>query len=84
LSLALVALVPPGVVTVMSTVPRVPGGAVVVMLVELLTVKLAAAEPKFTAVAPTKPVPVTVTLVAPVLCPELGVSPVTVGAGGSV
>jgi hypothetical protein len=36
-SAALVALVPPGVVTVTSTVlPSVPGGAVAVMLVGLL------------------------------------------------
>ena len=47
-----VALVPPGVVTVMSTVPAVSAGAVAVMLVALLTVKLVAAvEPNLTAVA---------------------------------
>ena len=84
LSLALVALVPPGVVTVMSTLPSVPGGAVAAIVVELSTVKVAAAVPKFTAVAPAKPVPVIITFVAPVLCPELGLSPVTVGAGGTV
>ena len=36
---ALVVLVPPGVVTVTSTVPTVPAGAVAVMVVALLTVK---------------------------------------------
>ena len=41
-SAALVAQVPPGVVTVTSTVP-VPAGAVAVMVVALLTVKLVAA-----------------------------------------
>ena len=57
-----VALVPPGVVTVMSTVPAVSAGAVAVMLVALLTVKLAAAvEPKLTAVAPVRLEPVIVT-----------------------
>ncbi len=59
------ALVPPGVVTVTSTVPAVPAGAVAVMLVALLTVKLVAAvEPNLTAVAPVKLVPVIVTVVA--------------------
>ena len=45
-SAALVALVPPGVVTVTSTVPDAPAGAVAVMVVELLTVKVAAVVPK--------------------------------------
>ena len=58
--------------TVTSTVPRA-GGAVAVMLVALLTVKLVAAVvPNLTALAPVKPVPVTVTEVPPVLGPELG------------
>ena len=42
------------------------------------------AAPKLTAVAPVKPVPVTVTDVPPVLGPEVGLTPVTVGAGGGV
>jgi hypothetical protein len=80
-SAALVALVPPGVVTVTSTVP-VPVGEVALMLVALLTVKLeAAVVPNFTALAPVKPVPVTVTVVPPVVGPELGPMPVTAGAG---
>ena len=49
-------------------------------MVELLTVKLAAAAPNFTAVEPVKLVPVIVTGVAVVLGPELGLTPVTVGA----
>ena len=49
----------------MSTVP-VPGGAVAVMLVALLTVKPVAAEaPKFTPVVPMKFVPVMLTAVPP-------------------
>ncbi len=46
----------------------------------LLTVKLVAAVvPKLTALAPVKPVPVTVTEVPPVLGPELGARLVTLG-----
>ena len=60
-SAAMVAEVPPGVVTVTSTVP-VPAGEVAVMEVALLTVNaVAAVAPNLTAVAPVKPVPVMVT-----------------------
>jgi len=53
-SAALMALVPPAVVTVTSTVP-VPGAVVAVIEVALLTVNDAAAEPpKFTFVTPVK------------------------------
>ena len=51
-----VALVPPDVVTTMSTVP-VPAGAVAVMLVSLFTVNVAAVPPNVTAEAPVKLVP---------------------------
>ena len=79
---AAVALVPPGVVTVMFTTPAAPAGAVAVIEVALLTVKLAAAvAPKLTAVAPVKLVPVSVTTVPPAVVPEVGEMPVTVGAG---
>ncbi len=79
-SAALVALVPPDVVTVRSTVPAEPAGDVAVIDVALLTVKLLAlVEPNLTAVAPVKPVPVTVTLVPPLVLPEDGEMPVTVG-----
>jgi len=74
--------VPPGAVTVTSTTPDVPAGAVAVMVVALLTVKVAALVPKLTAVAPVKLVPVSVTVVVPKLGPVLGLTPVTVGAGG--
>ena len=54
--------VPPGVVTVTSTVP-VPAGLSAVIVVSLTTVTLVAAVvPKSTAVAPVKPVPVIVTV----------------------
>ncbi len=50
-----------------------------------LTVKLAAAvAPNLTAVAPVKLVPVMTTLVPPVSGPDVGASPVTVGAGTKV
>ncbi len=39
---------------------------------------------KSTSVAPVKAVPVMVTVVPPVLGPELGLTPLTVGAGGGV
>ena len=59
--------------TVTSTVPAAPAGAVAVMEVALLTVKVVAAvAPNFTAVAPVKLVPVTVTEVPPVVGPEVG------------
>jgi hypothetical protein len=59
------ALVPPEVVTVTSTVP-IPAGEVALIWVALLTVKEPAALlPNLTAVAPEKLVPVTVTLVPP-------------------
>jgi hypothetical protein len=74
-----VALVPPGVVTVMSTVP-VPAGAVAVTEVAEFTVNVVAlVAPNFTAVAPEKLVPVMVTEVAPVVGPDVGEIDVTVG-----
>ena len=76
-----VALVPPGVVTVTSTVPAVSAGAVAVMLVALLTVKLVAAvEPNLTAVAPVRLVPVIVTVFVPASGPAAGATCVTAGA----
>src|SRR5690348_9933938 len=84
--LRLVVLVPPGPVTVTSTGPVVPAGAVAVIWVLLVAVNVVAgfAVPKLTAVAPPKPVPVIVTDVPPVAGPEVGLTPVTVGAGGGV
>ena len=61
---------PPVVVTVTSTVPVAPAGAVAVMLVALLTVNVGAlVAPNLTAVAPVRLVPVIVTVVPPVAGP---------------
>ena len=74
-------LVPSGVVTVTATSPALPGGLVAVIDVELLTVKeVALLEPKSTAVAPFKFVPVMVTWVPPIVVPENGDIEVMVGA----
>ena len=54
------------------------------MVVELLTLKVAAVAPNVTAVAPIKPVPVIVTTAVPVLTPEVGLTALTVGTGGWV
>ena len=78
----LVALVPPGPVTVTSTVP-VPAGATAVIELSESTVKLAASlEPNLTAMAPVNSLPAIVTVVPPACGPSLGVSPVTAGGGG--
>ena len=79
-SAADVADVPPGVVTLTSTVP-VPAGAVAVIDVAELNVKLADVAPNVTDVTPVKLVPVIVTLVLPALGPLVGEIDVTVGAG---
>ena len=80
-SAELVALVPPGVVTVTSTVPD-PAGLVAVIWVALLTVNdVAGVVPKLTAVAPVRLVPVIVTVFPPAVVPDDGLTPVTVGAG---
>ena len=51
--------------TVMSTTPAPPAGDVAVICVDEFTVKLAALDPNFTAVAPLKSVPVMTTVVPP-------------------
>jgi hypothetical protein len=79
-SAADVALVPPTVVTVMSTRPAPSAGEVAVMEVVLLTVKPVAVVPNFTAVTPIKLVPVIVTDVPPAAGPCVGLTAVTVGA----
>ena len=76
-----VALVPPGVVTVISTVPA-PAGEVAVIFVAESTVKLEALIiPNLTTVAPENPVPLTVTEVPPTSCPAAGAMLVTAGTG---
>ena len=63
-----------------STTEGVPEGEVAVIEVAEFTVKLAAGiDPKVTAVAPVKLVPVRATDVPPADDPELGLTPVTVG-----
>ena len=79
-SLPEVAEVPPGVVTVTSTVPD-PAGEVAVTEVALLTTTpVAASAPKWTALAPVRLVPVMVTEVPPAAGPDVGLTAVTVGA----
>ena len=77
----LTADVPPTVVTVTSTVP-VPAGEVQVIEVAMFAEQLpkTVAAPNLTSVAPVRLVPVMVTLVPPAATPELGETPVTVGA----
>ncbi len=60
-----VAEVPPGVVTVTWTVPLPAGESAVISVSETTFTLVAAFEPKSTAVAPVKPVPVMVTGVPP-------------------
>ncbi len=82
-SAELVALVPPDVVTVTSTVPTEPAGLVAVMLVALFTVKLVAGVlPNLTTVAPVKLVPVIVTMVPPETGPFVGLTEVTAIVAG--
>src|SRR5258708_39579583 len=72
-SAELVAEVPPAVVTVTSTPPAPPAGAVAVTLVGLTTVnEVAAVLPKLTAVAPVNAVPVPVPSVPPAAGPGVG------------
>ena len=76
--------VPPAVVTVMWTAPATWGAVTAVILVGLVTVKLVTGvEPNLTAVAPSKPVPVMVTVVVPEVVPVAGVNDVTVTDGAT-
>jgi hypothetical protein len=60
--------------------PAVPEGETAVIWVSLTTLKLAAGvEPKLTAVAPPKLVPVIVTVVPPVASPDVGEIDATTG-----
>ena len=70
--------VPPGVVTVTSTMP-LPGGLVTVTCVLESAVIVPAAPPKLTLVAPARLVPVIVTAVPPAVVPLDGDTPVTAG-----
>ena len=79
-STELVAVVPLGVVTVISLMPATPGGAVVTMAPSFMTVKVAAVPAKLTALAPVKLAPVMVTMVPPTTLPVLGKTALTEGA----
>ena len=79
-SAALVVEVPPGVVTVVLTVPAASPGVVAVISVEVTTLKeVAAVVPNVTALVPVNPVPTIVTAVPPPSGPALGVTLLTVG-----
>jgi hypothetical protein len=89
----LVALVPAGVVTVMSTVrPAVPGGLGAEMKVSLPDEKKqgpgwgphgeSVVDPKATCVAPVKPLPRICTSVPPAADPVRGLTPLTTGGPG--
>jgi hypothetical protein len=80
-SAMLVTEVPPGVVTVRSTVAGSSAGEVTVQLMVVQTTEVAAVAPKLTVLDPaTKPVPVTVTTVPPPTGPTVGEMEVTPGA----
>ena len=71
---------PPGVLTVTSTVPSDPGGAIAEICVALITVnEVALVLPNLTDVAPMKLVPEMVTALPPVVGPLVGEIDVTVG-----
>src|SRR2546426_12740102 len=80
-SALLMALVPMGVVTVMSTVPD-PGGLVATIVLSVFTATVeAAASPNFTPVAPVNPLPWMKTYVPPDPPPPVGSMPVTTAGG---
>ncbi len=75
------ALVPLEVATVTSTVPAGPAGDVAVTWVaELTRYEVAASVPSSTELAPRNPVPVMMTVLAPVKGPAGGLTAETVGA----
>ncbi len=77
--------VPPGPVTTISVTPAACGGETATMLVAELALKLVAGVPaNVTAVAPVKFVPVIVTVVPPLVLPEVGLTAVTVGTDAAV
>jgi len=78
---AVIALVPPIVVTVMSRVPVPEGATAVIWVAELTVNDVAGVAPKATAVAPVNSVPVIVTTVPPDWGPFTGAMDVTTGAG---
>src|SRR3989442_4532588 len=82
-SAALVALDWPPAVTITSTGPATCAGVVALICVALTTLTLVAGVPPTVTVAlASKFVPVIVIAVPPAIGPEVGLTPVTVGAGG--
>jgi hypothetical protein len=75
------ALVAAGVVTVASVTPAPPAGMVATIVVAFVTVKVADAPPKCTAVAPVKFVPLMVTEPPPLVAADAGLRPVMTGVG---
>jgi hypothetical protein len=74
-------LAPAPVSTRTFTVPVDSAGATAVSLVWLLyVIDVAALEPNITRASPTNPVPVIVTVLPPATGPEVGLTPVTLGA----
>ncbi len=73
---------PPGPVTVTSTVPDPAGDIAVIDVAELTVTPDAALPPKDTVSPAAKFVPVTVTAVPPDAGPVAGETPLTAGAGG--
>ena len=71
---------PPAVVTVTSTVPAAPDGAVALIEVAESAVMTPEDDPKFTEVAPERLVPEMVTELPPPVDPLVGLTPVTAGA----
>ena len=69
----------------MTFTTPVPAGLSAVIVVSFTTVRLVAAVvPKSTAVAPVKPMPVSVTNVPPATCPLVGLRLVTAGVAATV
>ena len=78
-------LAPEVVVTSTETEPGAWAGVVQAIVVVLVTTTLVAAlPPKVTLTVPKKFVPVMIVEVPPVVSPVLGVTPFTVGAGGTL
>ena len=77
----LAVLVPPGVLTVTSTVPEPAGEVAVTCVGDSALSAVAFAEPNLTSLAPVRFVPVIFTEVPPAAGPLVGSTSVTVGAG---
>jgi hypothetical protein len=80
--LAPAAELPDGVVTITSKVPAPWAGVVAVILVSELTAYAAPVPPNVMDEAPAKFVPVSVTVVPPLVVPAVGLIPVMAGGGG--